>query len=485
MLNMDFNDEFRQFEDQKIIDEDNLNQFSLNSITFIRLYLITHLTQITCMGNAMSSAQYTRLLFDRGRVFNWSKLLEKYTDDFVIEHKSELGYHLYLLFEYSRVFESDKNREKCIASKLFEDMTQQDSAICFTFGLNVTEEGESSNAVGDCISLSVSGKVFHRGRLLELIRRYSYYIRNDSNFSFGVLISGLSALHGLILMHKCNAVVVCTLILELGYGFELLLVKLNMVLWVQKSDNCVTLKVLNSEGATSDCSKLFEKSSQKSENLWAVLILQMTIETDGVISQGLIAQLQVKDCRPQILMSVAWKVFWEIVTSTTGCHMLLLWDLETFMEYSILVFLFPFEFNLFFFGLRSIRRSISYVWMFIELLISHGSIVCGSSCWSVSWEENHILQLMNDTSVKMETKSNQTVCSCGCEVLKLCIKNVQHHPLMLLLPKKYEWRVGMHNISIEADEVVCDGLGGNTWYLGRKEFIIRVDEISEMLAKAS
>ncbi|XP_026415414.1 uncharacterized protein LOC113310831 isoform X2 [Papaver somniferum] len=36
MLNLDYNYEFRQFEDQKIIDEDNLNQFSLNSINSIR-----------------------------------------------------------------------------------------------------------------------------------------------------------------------------------------------------------------------------------------------------------------------------------------------------------------------------------------------------------------------------------------------------------------------------------------------------------------
>ncbi|KAI3918955.1 hypothetical protein MKW98_017403 [Papaver atlanticum] len=286
-------------------------------------------------------------------------------------------------------------------------------------------------------------------------------------------------------MPRYNANFVYELILEMGYHLELSIEYLNMFLIAHNSDSYVTLKVLNSEGATSDCSKLFEKFSQKSENLWAVLILQMTIETDGVISQGMIAQLQVKDCRPQILMSVAWKVFREIVTSTTGCHMLLLWDLETFMEYSILVFFLPFEFNLFFFGLRSIRRSISYVWMFIELFISHGSVVCGSNCWSVNWEENHLLQLMNDASVKMETKSNQTMCSCGCEVLKLCFKYVQHHPLVLLLPKKYEWRVGMHNISIEADGVVCDGLGGNTWYLGRQEFFIRVKGISEMLAKAS
>ncbi|KAI3894830.1 hypothetical protein MKX03_014936, partial [Papaver bracteatum] len=49
----------------------------------------------------------------------------------------------------------------------------------------------------------------------------------------------------------------------------------------------------------------------------------------------------------------------------------------------------------------------------------------------------------------------------------------------------YEWRVGMHNVSIKADGVVCDGLGGNTWYSGRKEFFIRVEGIGEMIAKAS
>ncbi|KAI3918954.1 hypothetical protein MKW98_017402, partial [Papaver atlanticum] len=121
----------------------------------------------------MSSAQYTRLLFDRGRVFNWSNLLDKYTHDFVIEQKSEIGYHLYLLFEYSKVFEFVKIREKCIASKLFEEMTQQECALYSIFGLHVTKEGESSNLVGDYCSRNVAGRLFDRGRLIDLIKRYS------------------------------------------------------------------------------------------------------------------------------------------------------------------------------------------------------------------------------------------------------------------------------------------------------------------------
>lgn len=85
--------------------------------------------------------------------------------------------------------------------------------------------------------------------------------------------------------------------------------------------------------------------------------------------------------------------------------------------------------------------------------------------------------------MKIGTKINQTVYSSGNEVLKLCFKYIQHHPLVLLVPKGYEWRVGMHNISIEANGIVCPG--GNTWYLGRKEFLVREVGISEMLAKDS
>lgn len=117
--------------------------------------------------------------------------------------------------------------------------------------------------------------------------------------------------NGLILMPRCNANFVYELVLELEYHLKLLIEYLNMSLLTHNSDSCVTLKVLNSEGATSDCSTLFEESSQKGENIWVVLILQMTTETGAAISQGLIAQLQVKDCWFHILMPVAWKVFMD------------------------------------------------------------------------------------------------------------------------------------------------------------------------------
>lgn len=71
-------------------------------------------------------------------------------------------------------------------------------------------------------------------------------------------------------------------------------------------------------------------------------------------------------------------------------------------------------------GLWGMRTGIGYVWMFIELLRSPGSIfLCGSSCWSVIWDENHMLQLYNGVSMKIEAKRYQSMSYSSCEVPKL------------------------------------------------------------------
>lgn len=96
--------------------------------------------------------------------------------------------------------------------------------------------------------------LFDRGKELEVIKRYSYCV--GSSFK---LYLDLDA--------YCCLMVLNELILELGYHRELSIEYLNMFLFAHNSDSCVTLKVLNSEGATSDRSKLFEKSAQKGENI--------------------------------------------------------------------------------------------------------------------------------------------------------------------------------------------------------------------------
>ncbi|KAI3939942.1 hypothetical protein MKW98_029718 [Papaver atlanticum] len=142
MLNLDFNDEFCQFEDQKIIDEDNLNQFSPNSINFIRLYLITHLTQITSMGNVMSSAQYTRLLFDRGRVFNWSILVNQYTDELAYELNSVHEYGLEFLLLNKDAFLIVKDGESCYGKKLFVKRLQRGGVTSYSYGRRLFDRGK-------------------------------------------------------------------------------------------------------------------------------------------------------------------------------------------------------------------------------------------------------------------------------------------------------------------------------------------------------
>lgn len=65
----------------------------------------------------------------------------------------------------------------------------------------------------------VSGKVFDRGRLLELNKRYSSdYIRNSSNLSLSILTCGLSALHGSNLMHKYDEIDFYNLFVDSSYG---------------------------------------------------------------------------------------------------------------------------------------------------------------------------------------------------------------------------------------------------------------------------
>ncbi|XP_026412152.1 uncharacterized protein LOC113307895 [Papaver somniferum] len=89
-------------------------------------------------------------------------------------------------------------------------------------------------------SLDVVGKVFDRGRLLELIKRY-YYDRSSFEFSFGILNFSLVDLNGFIFMDTYDGRLVYEIVLQLGYGLELFLVDSNMFLLVEKGgsqDDC-------------------------------------------------------------------------------------------------------------------------------------------------------------------------------------------------------------------------------------------------------
>lgn len=59
-------------------------------------------------------------------------------------------------------------------------------------------------------------------------------------------------------------------------------------------------------------------------------------------------------------------------------------------------------------------KGVGYVWMFIELLRSPGSILGGSGCWSVSWDENQLLKLLNGIYIKIE--SNGVVCDTSLDI---------------------------------------------------------------------
>ncbi|XP_026441214.1 uncharacterized protein LOC113340224 [Papaver somniferum] len=89
-------------------------------------------------------------------------------------------------------------------------------------------------------SLDVAGKVFDRGRLLELIKRY-YYDRSSFEFSFGILNFSFVDLNGFIFMDTYDGRLVYEIVLQLGYGLELFLVDSNMFSLVEKGgsqDDC-------------------------------------------------------------------------------------------------------------------------------------------------------------------------------------------------------------------------------------------------------
>ncbi|KAI3885259.1 hypothetical protein MKW98_002651 [Papaver atlanticum] len=196
ILNHALKDKFQQFEGWKFIEEDNLNQFSSYFIKFFRLYFVTHPSQITYVCDISSSVKYARLLFDRGKEIesvercfsydenilklcitsclvniNWSILIPMDDHGFVYELVYEHGYWSDLMSSEKSACILTKGVITSTGSMLFDKMPENKSwSLCFgraDFLLQL-----KMNKVNECpcCSLSVDGKVFDCGRLLELIR---------------------------------------------------------------------------------------------------------------------------------------------------------------------------------------------------------------------------------------------------------------------------------------------------------------------------
>ncbi|XP_026388024.1 uncharacterized protein LOC113283084 [Papaver somniferum] len=151
--------------------------------------------------------------------------------------------------------------------------------------------------------------------------------------------------------------------------------------------------------------------------------------------QGPIAQLQMKNCRLRIKMTAIGNVFIESVTSTNRCSMLLLWKLVVLIEYNFLFF----------------------KWIIMELL---RFMVSGAGGKNVSYDKNHLAQPQKGAYVKIKASRNQFMSYCGCEVLKLRFKKIQHYPLVFIVPKKFKLRIVLHNRAIGANEVVFGTVPG-------------------------
>ncbi|KAI3932681.1 hypothetical protein MKW98_012652 [Papaver atlanticum] len=182
--------EFQQFERWKFFDENTINQFYSYFTKFIRLYFITHPSQIAYICDVLSSDEHTRLIFDRGREFEESVLMNKYTNDFVYKLILKLGYGVELLFANSNAFLVVKDGDNCNGRKLFMKLLQRGGITIYRYGR----------------------RLFDPGKELDLPRSGNY---------------------------------VCTLTLEPGYCFDLLFKHSDVFLFVKSGDCRDASKLFN------------------------------------------------------------------------------------------------------------------------------------------------------------------------------------------------------------------------------------------------
>ncbi|KAI3924890.1 hypothetical protein MKW98_031141 [Papaver atlanticum] len=141
-LNHAFKDKFQQFEGWKFIEEDNLNQFPSYFTNFIRLYIVTHPSQIAYICDVLSNDEHTRLIFDQGREFDEFFFMNKYTNDFVYKLILKLGYGVELLFVDSNAFLVVKDGDSCNGRKLFVKMLQRGGITIYKYGRRLFDPGK-------------------------------------------------------------------------------------------------------------------------------------------------------------------------------------------------------------------------------------------------------------------------------------------------------------------------------------------------------
>ncbi|KAI3914155.1 hypothetical protein MKW98_003228, partial [Papaver atlanticum] len=248
-LNLNYNGEPQQFEDWNFIDGDNINRF-------------------TSVCDTSSSVFYTRLIFDRGRYFDGSILMNKYNNVYKFLKN-------YVIIPILRI-----------------------TAISVVL--------PSSNR---------TRMIFDRGKKIEVIRRNSCYVECSSKFSKDTLASCVLVNKWQILMDECCGNSVYELVLELGYNLELLFVHPNVFMFVKSGDS-------------HDARKLSGKIFQQVILPWTNGVLLVIRENKPENTQELFEQLLVRDFRLSTHIEEDWKEFMEQEIISANNTMLLAWKLN-------------------------------------------------------------------------------------------------------------------------------------------------------------
>ncbi|KAI3927850.1 hypothetical protein MKW98_023451 [Papaver atlanticum] len=141
------------------------------TIDFTKVYFFIHKIPITSICSSLPTAEYSRLIFDRGKeiedverfssynrnvskfyitsyLFDSNGLIftdacdDKYAHEFILK----LVYHLLLLLGISNVFEFDIKGNRCDASKLVNEMSQQDYILRSALILQMARKNEFGSA---------------------------------------------------------------------------------------------------------------------------------------------------------------------------------------------------------------------------------------------------------------------------------------------------------------------------------------------------
>ncbi|KAI3854236.1 hypothetical protein MKW98_024659 [Papaver atlanticum] len=352
ILNWNFDDESRQFEGRRCITDNDLNQIPSSFINFIRLYSFAHLSQNTSIGNVSSCANYTRLIFDRGREFDESVLMNQYNE----------------VYKFLKI---------CFIIQII-----QITAISVVL--------PSSNR---------TRMIFYRGKKIEVIRRNSWYVECSSKFFWDTLASCVFDNKRQILMDESCEKSVYELILELGYGFELLFAHPNVFVFVKNGDS-------------HDARKLSGKMLPQVIFPWTDGVLLVTRENKPENTHELFEQLLVRDFRLPTHMEEDWKEFMEQEIISVNNTMLLVWELN-FLQLNPWVCLPEIEFFIFFLPKQYEKKM-------------HGSVVQSLSedAYSLPWRLSNRLPIDIKLLHVGSTKTSTNASAKG-DILKILVRSLR------------------------------------------------------------